>query len=166
MGEAETAMERLCRLVESLLQSNAHLQARLVSVEASQVTGPPFTPVQQSPDDRISTVSFVPDHSMLNDTLKRSRVYKRTWNRDSTFTTTSSKREPLALSAFSDLSLGNVSVVSVFCLPIWSSDLSNSEHYSFGSDQAGLTNLFLNEPAYQDLPEIPEMLEPEPAPTL
>lgn len=27
-------------------------------------------------------------------------------------------------------------MIAVFCLPIWSSDLFNSEHYNFGSDQA------------------------------
>jgi hypothetical protein len=38
----------------------------------------------------------------------------------------------MALSAFSDLTLGNVSSISVLCLPLWSTDLSNAEHYHFG----------------------------------
>ena len=45
----------------------------------------------------------------------------------------------MALSVFSDLTLGNVSVISVLCLPVWSTDLSNAEYYQFGKDGLELT---------------------------
>lgn len=127
-------MRRLCTLVDTLLQSNTHLHDRLASIESTQVTGRASLSIHDSHRNRFSSASLGLEISTLNDALKRSRVYKRTWDRrGSVLTATSSKRGSLALSAFSDLSLGNVSVVSVFCLPIWSSDLSNSEHYDFGS---------------------------------
>jgi hypothetical protein len=43
----------------------------------------------------------------------------------------------MALSAFSDLTLAEISVISVFCLPVWSADLSNPADYRFGRE--GLT---------------------------
>jgi hypothetical protein len=126
MQEAETSMNRLVDLVESLVSSNTDLQIRIdaLAIDHASLSPPP-------PAEFVSN-TYEAD-------LSTSRVYRKLRPRDSIWSISDSQRGSMALSAFSDLTLGNISIVSVLCLPLWSTDLSNAEHYRFGRDGLNLT---------------------------
>ncbi|KAJ4301843.1 hypothetical protein N0V90_003939 [Kalmusia sp. IMI 367209] len=134
MQEAESSMHRLIALVEDVVANNSDLKHRLDALAADHASLPPPSHLRlaepSSPPAPPSERSFEAD-------LNKSRVYRNLRGRDSIYSISSSQRASLALSAFSDLSLGNISVISVLCLPVWSADLSNAEHYRFGRE--GLT---------------------------
>jgi hypothetical protein len=152
MQEAENSMDKLVSLVEGLMASNVDLRTRIDALAADSTSRLSITQ-----DDYVSQ-----SHPFEND-LNGSRVYRRARPRDTIYSIDSSRRDSLALSAFSDLTLGNVSIISVFCLPIWSTDLSNAGHYRFG--RSGLT-LTLEElrNTYPDIdfPDPDEIVEPDP----
>ena len=68
----------------------------------------------------------------LEEDLKATRVYRKAKYRFSTSSLSSSILHDAALSVFSKLSLAEVSYVSVYALPVYSQDLSNSIRYQFG----------------------------------
>ncbi|KAF2030615.1 hypothetical protein EK21DRAFT_88737 [Setomelanomma holmii] len=128
MQEAENSMNRLVGLIEGLVASNTDLRNRIDALAADQTS---ILGLSIANDDyALESPTYEAD-------LSASRPYRRTRPRDTIYSITSSQRGSMALSTFSDVTLGNVSVISVFCLPIWSADLSNSGHYRFG--KAGLT---------------------------
>jgi hypothetical protein len=83
--------------------------------------------------------------------LQSSRVYRNLGSRNSTYTYSSDARASMARSAFSNISLGNVSIVAVTYLRLWCADLTNAEHYRFGHHdpalESRLTELAELEPA-------------------
>lgn len=70
--------------------------------------------------------------------LQSSRVYRNLGSRNSTYTYSSDARASMARSAFSNISLGNVSIVAVTYLRLWCADLANAEHYRFGHHDPAL----------------------------
>jgi len=125
-------MQRLEDMVASLLESNRDLRIRIGILDYDHQNAAFPTSALQT---RRSRNTFIP--KAFEDVLNRSRVYRRAEGRlVSLYSLSSAQRQSLAMSAFSDLSLGNVSIISVLCLPVWSSDLKNGYHYRFG--QAGL----------------------------
>ena len=71
----------------------------------------------------------------FEDDLETSRVYKGTDRNtcDRSFTTSVARTH--AWSAFTELSMADISVISVIALPIYAQDISNPEHYCFDAVQ-------------------------------
>ena len=61
--------------------------------------------------------------------LRQSKVYKRTWKRNSLASLSSSAAPSFGWSCLSETSLANVSNISVISLPIAANELSNGKHY-------------------------------------
>jgi hypothetical protein len=137
MQEAEDNMHRLVELVEGLVDSNTDLKKRLDDIAADHASGQASTSLLAHASSHATSPPVFQQE--FEEDLNSSRVYRNLRPRSSIYSINSSSRASLALSAFSDLSLGNVSVVSVMCLPVWSVDLTNAEHYRFGREGLTLT---------------------------
>ena len=139
MQEADENMHRLVELVESLVESNADLRNRLddIAVDYASVH------VKTRASSVLASSAYITPPKILprafEEDLNRSRVYRKLRPRDSIYSIDNSQRASLTSSAFSELSLGDVSIVSVLCLPVWSSDLCNAEYYRFGCEGLTLT---------------------------
>lgn len=120
-------MQRLENLIDSILESNRDLRDRIDSLESSH--DPAFgIRAMQSHRARSTLIA-----KRFKDVLRKCGVHRRAENRQVSLCSLSSpQQESLAMSAFSDLSLGDVSRISLLCLPVWSTDLSNGYHYWFG----------------------------------
>lgn len=155
MQEAENSMHRLVELVEGLVVSNTNLRIRLDTLVMDHASALAPTSAMISAESSTSSASFAKASRPFEEDLNRSRVYRNLRSRPSLYSISSSRRGSMALSAFSDLMLGNISIISLLCLPAWSCDLSNSSHYRFGKEGLVLT---INELAekYPDL-ELPEL---------
>lgn len=92
----------------------------------------PSTPGQRRSGDSASWTS--PRFAFEQD-LQQSLAYRRIprWSKDD-LSFRSSVLNFHALSFLSNLSLGDVSALSVVALPIFKSDIANNRHYSFGDD--------------------------------
>ncbi|KAK5128245.1 hypothetical protein LTR85_002912 [Meristemomyces frigidus] len=73
--------------------------------------------------------------SNFEELLHRSRVYRNVDPGDTTPSLMSDARSTLALSICSSLTLGEVSNISVYAIPIYAQDLSNASCYRFGPPQ-------------------------------
>ncbi|KAF2804688.1 uncharacterized protein BDZ99DRAFT_425549, partial [Mytilinidion resinicola] len=125
--EVNDSVRRLVGLVEASLQDSNDLRIRMLSIEADHGYGQTaaLSQVQRNFENEAGEMrSFEKD-------LQDSRVYGRVNNRHSLYELSNSQRGSMALSSFSELSLGSVSKISVLSLPIWSVDLANSRHYLF-----------------------------------
>ena len=139
MKEAENSMHCLVELVESLVESNTDLRNRLDDIAADHASAYVNTrPSSFLPSSTSITAPTILPREFEED-LNRSRVYRKVRPRDSIYSINSSQRASLTSSAFSELSLGDVSIVSVLCLPVWSVDLGNAEYYRFGREGLTLT---------------------------
>ncbi|KAF2684199.1 hypothetical protein K458DRAFT_269951, partial [Lentithecium fluviatile CBS 122367] len=124
--EAEMSMQLLNQNVERLNSSNEDIKHRIdtFSIDHASPT------LGKSPETDATCVSplHVPAYEV---DLSGSRVYRRVRPRASVWSVGSTDRVSMALSVFSNLTVDDVSNVSVLCLPIWSSDISNASHYRF-----------------------------------
>ncbi|KAF2825015.1 hypothetical protein CC86DRAFT_50136 [Ophiobolus disseminans] len=134
MQEAESSMNHLVKLVEGLVASNADLQSRIDTMAVGQI--PPVATVQP-----ITLPKWLPGVILrtFEIELTTSRPYRKLKRRNSILSINSSRRNSMSLSAFSDLTLGDVSTISVYHLPIWSTDISNAQYYQFGGDGTSVT---------------------------
>jgi hypothetical protein len=150
--EAEASTKKLCALVERVLLENQDLRRRITGLaregsllstaelmersEDDAVTIRPSTmesPGGTAPDDTIVAFAFDFDPD-LQASLVYSRSAKRAGDKQSIFSTTSTALQSAALSLFSNLSLSQISNISWYALPIYASDLSNSDMYNFGDE--------------------------------
>ena len=83
-------------------------------------------PTPSKPD-----VDEPPRVSAFEEQLHRSRVYRHAHANHSESSLIDDGRSTLALSICSSLTLGEVSKISVFALPVFADDLSNPSAYSF-----------------------------------
>ena len=104
------------------------------------------TSTDHGPENRPSPLaieSFLEDHdgehaadrrfrAVFEKDLSMSRVYKHVSCNHSQSSLVSSTARSTTLSTLSGLTLGQISSVSVFALPVCSSDIVNSQHYQFG----------------------------------
>ena len=139
--EAEKSMRQLIELVGAVLESNADLRTRLdiLAADHDGSLGAATSRLsrQEAPLHARSASFSGMSYQPFEEDLNSSRVYRRAKDRPtSLYSLRSSERHSLAMSAFSDLSLSNVSMISVLCLPVWSADLVNARYFRFG--QAGL----------------------------
>jgi hypothetical protein len=165
MEEAQSCTQKLCDLVERMLESNRDLAERIRGLERE---GSFISKARSQiiPGDDASTIrrAIGARESMLQpgdiptkrfafeDDLESSPVYNRAIYRYSQLSITSTALYSTALSVFSKLSLSQVSRISFYALPVCASDLSNSDLYVFGEEGAAL----LDPPA---TPTPPERLE-------
>ena len=142
MQEAENSLNHLISRVERSLASDPDLQDRIdAETEDPALPTPPLQLTATSAEeDRLRSISSSP----FEEDLQKSKVYQRLRPRDSMWSIDSSQRGSMALSKFSELTLGDLSIISVFKLPIWSTDISNAEHYDFEVDNSTRTGLQSN----------------------
>lgn len=74
-------------------------------------------------------------HSVFEEQLHRSRVYRHAHSNHSESSLVDDGRSTLALSICSSLTLGEVSNISVFAIPVFAKELSNASAYSFAQPE-------------------------------
>ncbi|KAI9713740.1 MAG: hypothetical protein M1812_006578 [Candelaria pacifica] len=147
--EAQQSMNRLCNLFEQFLQTNEDMSKRLRTLEA----GPKAqentikSSVHDDEDDSEEASTITPVASSqensqdvprsaygfaFDEDLQNSKVYKRTLYSNSGESLVSSAARTTASSVLSGLSLADVSVVSVYALPVYANEISNRQFYTFG----------------------------------
>ena len=129
MQEAEKSLNHLISRVERSLASDPDLQGRIdaQTEDPALPTVPSQLTANSAEEDKLRSSSGSP----FEKDLQTSKVYQRLRPRDSMWSLNSSQCGSMALSKFSQLTLGDLSTVSVFRLPIWSTDISNARHYNF-----------------------------------
>ncbi|KAI3333740.1 hypothetical protein F4824DRAFT_232537 [Ustulina deusta] len=150
MEEAQSCTQKLCILVERMLESNRDLAERIRGLERE---GSIISKARSDiiPADGASTIrqpsatrgsllepgDIFAKRFAFEDDLESSRVYNRAIYRYSHISVTSTALYTTALSVFSKLSLSQVSSISFYALPVCAIDLHNSELYVFGEEGAG-----------------------------
>lgn len=148
--EAEDSNRKLCALIKQALDSDQDLNVRITHLEyegsihsetarrvgasddssiRSETTGQTYSPLLGMDTDAV--------RSPFEQDLATSRVYNKPGNQHSLTSLTSSMLYATALSFFSKLSLSEVSYISLYALPVYEFDLSNSECYIFGEEGVG-----------------------------
>ncbi|KAI1278225.1 hypothetical protein F5Y07DRAFT_361115 [Xylaria sp. FL0933] len=151
MEEAQSCTQKLCVLVEQMLESNRDLADRIRGLERE---GSIISKARSDiiPADNASTIRharttrgsmLAPEDTLVKrfafeDDLASSRVYNKAIYRHSQISLTSTALYTTALSVFSKLSLSQVSSISFYALPVCAIDLHNSELYVFGEEGAAL----------------------------
>lgn len=160
MEEAESAMVRLCNLVEQVLAKNEEMSLRLrniddavanqqkdlsklkgdaVSTVSSDLTvTPPLDPFDDTGNAgdqqrHVPTRSRTTHfNSAFEEDLLASRVYRKPLFSQSGESLATSAARSTASSVLSALSLTDVSNISILAVPIYSHEISNSARYTFG----------------------------------
>ena len=150
VDQATTSIETLTSLVQKVLQNNRDLRARVGSLESpicDQTIRSATSKQQEDGEDIASTIRprrYTSDPVIENSQiehaaikrftfeqdLRDSKVYARARRRNSCESLQSSAAPSFGWSCLSEMSLANVSNVSVISLPIAVNELSNSGHYS------------------------------------
>ncbi|KAF2125096.1 hypothetical protein P153DRAFT_360706 [Dothidotthia symphoricarpi CBS 119687] len=148
--EASQSQASLALTMEQLVQTNRELCRRLRNLEdrfdATSVVTEKFRgsntllqgddetirAVQPSTSKHVSILEAVKIHFAFDDDLQSSRVYQMTRSSVCDHSFVSSAVRTNAWSIFSGLSLADISIISVVALPLYSGDINNHEHYSFG----------------------------------
>ena len=144
-NEAANSHSAMSALVEQMFNSNEELRRRFDALEASLLlrssAGSVITTREENSADTItpSEDKDTPQDTIpleasiyrfaFEDILQTSRVYWKSSSNECDISIRSSFARSHAWSAFSDLSLVEISVLSVFALPICAADLSNSQWY-------------------------------------
>ena len=141
-------MDRLCSLVEQVLVSNREIHNRLGAMKSpsdcrysasihigSRYTGnrasiTSWTSVNDTQQEILSSTSL--SQSAFEEELDISRVYRRARRNGSQLSLISSADQPTASAILSRFSLGEISVIAVLDLPLYSADIFNSQLYEFG----------------------------------
>ncbi len=151
MEEAQSAMTRLCDLVEQVLASNQDMSRRLRNMDAKPVQIP-HSPGPDPEDDASTTSSRtitppppgLPPDKLPEDVdrsqfgfafeedLLASRVYRKPLFSDSKLSLVTSAARTTASSVLSALSLTDVSNISILAVPIYGDEISNQGRYEFG----------------------------------
>lgn len=161
-SEAERSVDRLCDLVEEVLANNLDMSIRLRGIESRPAENSnPSAKLENPNGSARSTVAseteqlpgpsenIIPQQtfrSAFEEDLDASKVYKRALYNNSQSSIISSAARSTASSVLSGLSLGDVSVIAVFALPLYSSDITNNQHYAFGDVPEQPLNLVAGEP--------------------
>jgi len=145
MEDAESAMLRLCTLVEQVLAKNEEIGLRLrnmdgadsdpvpklrpdASTTSSRTVSPPPSPPKNMPEDiQRNAFGFAFEEDLL-----ASRVYRRPLFSDSGESLVTSAARTTASSILSALSLTDISNISVLAVPIYAHEISNRARYIFG----------------------------------
>ena len=151
MEEVESAMTRLCDLVEQVLANNQDMSRRLRNVDDKPVKRS-YSPGSDREDDASTTSGetvTLPPPGLPRDGLPEnvhrsqfgfsfeedllaSRVYRRPLFSDSGLSLVTSAARTTASSILSALSLTDVSNISILAVPVYADEISNKDRYTFG----------------------------------
>ena len=150
MEEAESAMVRLCNLVEQVLAKNEEMSLRLRNIddavakqqsqskkstgngEESVLSERTVTPPPGPSNDRPERAQPKGANFTFEEDLLASRVYRKPLFSKSGESLVTSAARTTATSVLSALSLTDISNISVLAVPIYAHEISNSTHYTFG----------------------------------
>ena len=149
VDQATSSVENLTRLVQQVLRTNQYLFSRLGNLESvpdNQTARSAASKNEIVMQDDTLSVNPKPDNSELTlgaveppirrfefeQDLHSSRVYTRAMKRKTRESLVSSAAFSFGWSCLSEMSLADISNISVISLPVSASDLSNSEHYASG----------------------------------
>lgn len=150
MEEAESAMVRLCNLVEQVLAKNEEMSLRLRNIDDAIARQVYSTQPNDDGEGSISSIGTVnPPYKLsinigragkqpqlsftFEEDLFATRVYRRPIiHKSGQSLMTSAARTTATASIISALSLSDISNISVFAIPVYAHEISNSDHYAFG----------------------------------
>ena len=119
----------------SLAQANSHTSAQSTTSRSSHVqsvgSNGPQAASATVPVALTGTNHEPPRVSAFKEQLHRSRVYRHAHANHSESSLVDDGRSTLALSICSSLTLGEISNISVFALPVFAVELSNASAYNF-----------------------------------
>lgn len=161
--EAERSMTRLVGIVEGLVASNADIRTRMDGCEAEQHAR--TREMHDEGDFELSSLSL--SSSAFESDLDTSRVYRKLRPRPSNWSISTSQQGSMALTAFAELTMDDVSNLSIFRLPVWSTDLLNASDYNFNesalapkrSPVQASHHTFDPDPGHQDTPNSEQDLD-------
>lgn len=137
--EVESSTQRLCILIEQVVATNRDISTRLCRLETQSSRRPiedNLSLITAEHGDADARRSIQYHATGLSSSFERflhtSRAYGHCHFQHSETSLTSSDRRTNAFSTFTSLSLADISDISVFSLPIYASDISNSNWYTFG----------------------------------
>ncbi|MCJ1260862.1 hypothetical protein MMC22_000726 [Lobaria immixta] len=137
--EVESSTQRLCILIEQVVATNRDLSTRLCRLETQSSRRPiednlSLITAEHGDADARRSIQYhaIGLSSSFERFLHTSRAYGHCHFQHSETSLTSSDRRTNAFSTFTSLSLADISDISVFSLPIYASDISNSHWYTFG----------------------------------
>ena len=125
MNAHQTHSEAENKETNSQRYTSAKASMRSVSIASGRSFHTP-------PRSSAELVYGYPSISAFEDQLYQSHVYRHAAGRHSQSSLIDDGRSTLAISICSSLTLGNVSKISVYALPIYASELSNASCYDFG----------------------------------
>ncbi|KAF4501894.1 Rho guanine nucleotide exchange factor scd1 [Fusarium agapanthi] len=151
---AKEHQEQLSNNVQVLLDTNEALSRRIMNIEnaldtqtitsrRTSILPPSASSPQDTTQPSISetiAVSIGTNNKLVTskfdfeDDLESSHVYRRALRDTMDCSIRSSIARSYNWSVFSDLSLGDISVMSFIALPIYQDDITNTEHYDFGEE--------------------------------
>ncbi len=128
--EAENSVDRLCDIVEKLVEGNGMLSRRLAAYEVDSTVPEPRTFTTEAPDANEihrSVKGFAFEELLMN-----SRAYRKmASDGDDGFSILSSAGRTASWSMLSGLSLSEMSNIAVLALPVYAGDIRNAESYDF-----------------------------------
>ena len=147
--EAASSLGELKTIVERMLDANHDLCRRLDKVEAKSIIGDCACSLKTTTEDTDDTETIKPAHGYpgiadrsishsqsfhfeFESVLQASRVYSKANLSECDVSFKSSVVRSRAWSLLSDISLAQISIVSVIALPVYPNDISNRNCYIFG----------------------------------
>jgi hypothetical protein len=131
--EATNSMHHLVEMVGDLVASNAVIRARMDALANEQESD--LQP-SATTDDELESMASPQASTTFETDLDTSRVYRKLRLRPSLWSLSTGQQGSMALTAFSELTMDDVSNLSVLRLPIWSNDLFNANCYDFEIHEA------------------------------
>ena len=149
-AEANESVDRLCILVERVLESHDDMANKIRGIDTKENTALQDSDltdqvVESRSSSTISRPKRRPDEQQIEENVSRrlfqfafeedlevSAVYKKALFNRSQSSLVSTTTRSTASSVLSGLSMGDVSILAVYALPIYPSDLDNSQYYHFG----------------------------------
>jgi hypothetical protein len=126
----------LCVVIERILDGQALIAQRLANIEMKTSLGADINPIDahSSCTERSGASLPFPHGFIFEEELNNSWVYRRVGRSPNigNFSIVSSAGRTASWSMLSGLSLSDLSNISVLALPIYATDLNNSEVYQFG----------------------------------
>lgn len=149
MEEAESAMVRLCDLVEQVVAKNEEMSLRLRNIDDTiSRLGQTTRPKDDENESTLSIQTVAPPHRpsinvsqavqqmqcsfAFEEDLLATRVYRKALVSNSRASFVTYATRTTAASVLSGLSLTDISNVSILAVPVFAQEISNSNHYIFG----------------------------------
>ena len=150
-----------------MLEANHELCRRIDAIEEGSIRGCGCSSIRTAKQDQDDADTIRPSDEnypvqdpnspesdqfrfAFESILEASRVYRKAHPNECDMSFRSSIARSRAWSSLSDLSLAQISIISVIALPVYPSDISNSEWYKFGDTLE--VNIFTNSDPEPDGP--------------